>query len=128
MQRLPLKLLEPGMVVARQIVNEKGAVLVSQDTELTERLISRLEDMNVGKVAVKGCPVDKPGYAPKRLKDRLADVETGFSRTDPGDELMKKFKVVLKAHFIKRDEQMRAMDDQGSQPAAAGPPASRPAR
>src|SRR5512138_3083191 len=110
MQRLPLKLLEPGMIVAKAVVNEKGIVLVSENTELTDKLISRLENMDVAKVAVKGCPVKLPNYAPKKLKDRLADLETGFSRIEKTDDLMRKFKVLVKAHFIKREKEMNEAD------------------
>ena len=115
MQRLPIELLESGMKTARDIANDDGIVLVSKATELTEKLIFRLENMNVRKVMVQGCPVNRPDLLPKSLEEKLKDMTTGFSRVgeDPG---MKKFRVILKAHFIKRDREARGMEDGAEAP------------
>ena len=123
MQRLPLKLLEPGMVVAKPVVNEKRAVLVSENSELTDKLILRLENMGIVRVAVKGFPVRLPGYAPKSLREIIQAMEQAFSRIDPSDDLMKKFRVLLKAYFIQKDREMQGWDPANAQ-AAPQPPES----
>lgn len=123
MQRLPLKLLEPGMVVAKPVVNEKGAVLVSENSELTDKLILRLENMGIVRVAVKGFPVRLPGYAPKSLREIIQAMEQAFSRIDPSDDLMKKFRVLLKAYFIQKDREMQGWDPANAQ-ASPQPPES----
>jgi hypothetical protein len=107
MQRLPMNLLEPGMVVAKPVTNDKGIVLVSEGTELSDRLITRLENMSVGKVMVRGYPVRLAGFTPKSLQDKLADMEKGFSPVAES-ETMKRFKVLVKAHFIRKEELMHA--------------------
>ena len=88
-------------------MNEKGIALVSENTELSEKLIMRLENLGVSKVAVKGCPVKLPNYIPKSLKEKMADLEIGFSQMNGKDDLMKKYKVLLRAHFIKRENEFR---------------------
>lgn len=113
------------MIVARQVLNEKGTVLVSENTELTGKLIVRLENMNIGKVAVRGCPVDLAGFVPRPLKEKLRHFETAFSRMDPNDELMRKFRVLVKAHFINKDREQRDLNSDGS--AAAASPGAAPA-
>jgi hypothetical protein len=102
MQRLPVQLLEPGMVVAREVVNPNGIVLINADTELDERFIARLESMGVQKVMVKGCPVQLADYMPKTLEHKLEDMERAFSRFQE-DSLMQKLRVLVKAHFIQRE-------------------------
>ena len=132
MQRLPIHLLEPGMVVARDVVNDKAMVLVAEDTELTGKLIFRLENMKIRNVLVQGCPVQLADYLPKTLGEKLADMKIGFSHA--GDDLtMKKFRVLLKAHFIKSDNEMKARETKTTVPetsdseSSPGEPDSEPA-
>jgi hypothetical protein len=106
MQWLPISLLEPDMIIAREVCNDKNIVLVAEGTALTESSIARLDQMNISKVAVKGTPVALGDFMPKTLAEKLREMELGFSRA--GDEaLMRQLRVVVKAHFIKRDAQAR---------------------
>ena len=119
MQKLPLKLLKPGMVLGRAVLNENGIPLISENTGLTDKLIARLENMKIAIVMVKGCPVKLEQYVPKSLSARLADLEIGFSLIED-DPLMKRFKVLVKAHFIKREQDMRQYNqDDGNHAIAA---------
>ena len=111
MQRLPINLLEAGMIVGREVLNDKGIVLVSVGAELSDKLILRLENMHISKVFVKGCPVQLADYAPKSIKQKMTDLEIGFSRMGD-DPLMAKFRVIVKAHMIKlHEEALRADGD-----------------
>jgi len=115
MQRLPINLLESGMVVAKQVLNDKGMVLVSEGTELDDRTITRLENMGVTQVMVRGYPVKLAGYTPKGLAEKLADLDRGFSRA--GDsKTMARLKVLVKSHFIRREEAMRAGEEATPEP------------
>ncbi|MFP4380275.1 MAG: hypothetical protein ACLFUS_07215 [Candidatus Sumerlaeia bacterium] len=105
MQRLPVKLLESGMIVAREVTNNNGIVLVNLGTELDDKLIFRLENMNIKKVMVKGCPVQLADYMPKTLDQKLEHMEIGFSRCKD-DPLMQKFRVLVKNHLIQRDHEL----------------------
>lgn len=120
MQWLPVNLLEPGMLLARNVVSDKGMVLVAENSELTAGTIERLKSQRTKKVAVQGCPVQLPDFQPKTLEQRLADLEIGFSRV-ADDPLMQKFRVLVKAHFIEKGrEAVRA----SAAPAVAPPKAS----
>ena len=106
MQRLPIHLLKPGMQVAKEVRNDNGIVLVSQNATLDEKMISRLENMGIRKVVVSGCPVENlADYQPKSLPEKLADMDTGFSYVKK-NALMQRFRVLLKDHFIRRNQEM----------------------
>ena len=49
---IPLSLAEPGMLVARELRNDDGQVLVQGETILSESLIAALLRRNVGHVSV----------------------------------------------------------------------------
>jgi hypothetical protein len=102
MQRVSIHLLKPGMQLAKEVRNDSGIVLVSENATLDEKMISRLENMGIRKVVVSGCPVPNlADYQPKSLSRKLADMETGFSLVKD-DPLMQRFRVVVKDHFIRR--------------------------
>jgi hypothetical protein len=81
-------------------------VLVSENATLDEKMISRLENMGIRKVVVGGCPVENlADYQPKTLSQKLADMDTGFSYVKK-NALMERFRVLLKDHFIRRNQEM----------------------
>nr|WP_261780060.1 HD-GYP domain-containing protein [Paenibacillus xylanexedens] len=53
MRLVHINLLQPGMKLGKRIYSEEGLVLLSEDVELTERLIRRLKDLGVGYVYIK---------------------------------------------------------------------------
>ncbi len=61
MQKVPIELVKPGMVLARPITNDAGMALCAEGTELSENIIERLMQMNVSHVTLKGHPVDFGG-------------------------------------------------------------------
>lgn len=118
MQRLPVRLLEPGMRVARPVVSETGITLVNANAEITKQLIVRLENMHISSVLVHGAPVPLAEYMPRSLEDKLRDLDIGFSNAGD-DENMRKLRVLLKAHFINKDQRIR--DEEAAMNAAAMP-------
>lgn len=57
MRRLPVREAQPGQVLAKPVVNERGVVAVQPGVELTEYLVERLSRMGIWYVYV-----DAPGY------------------------------------------------------------------
>jgi len=53
-RKLALAKVEPGMVLAQPVKNDKGIVLAGTGTEITERLIMRFENMGVSVLTVEG--------------------------------------------------------------------------
>jgi hypothetical protein len=54
MRKVSSERLTPGMKLARPVCNANGMVLLGENTELTDVLIERVKDMDVGSVYVQG--------------------------------------------------------------------------
>jgi hypothetical protein len=88
MQKVPIELVKPGMVLAKPITNDAGMALCAEDTVLTETIIERLIRMNVSHMTLKGHPVDLGGEA-KTKEQKIEELKARFSRVQ-GDPLMQK--------------------------------------
>jgi hypothetical protein len=86
MQKVPIELVKPGMVLARPITNDTGMALCAEGTELSETIIERLIRMNVSHVTLKGHPVDIGGET-KTTEQKIEELITRFSRVQE-DPLM----------------------------------------
>lgn len=53
MRLVHINLLQPGMKLGKRIFSEEGLVLLSEDVELTSRLIGRLKDLGIGYVYIQ---------------------------------------------------------------------------
>ena len=93
MPKTPICNLEPGMKIAKPVLNESGIVLLSEDTELTEAIIQKLKNMDVGSVYVKG------RSKPERPKeDVLLELHKRFEKIEH-EPYMGMLKKVLKKHI-----------------------------
>ncbi|HNY65123.1 MAG TPA: hypothetical protein PKM41_06765 [Deltaproteobacteria bacterium] len=108
MQKIPIGLAAPGMVLAKPILNEKGMPLCAEGTELTEMLIDRLRAMNVTILTVKGHPIDT-GDREKTLEERLAEIEDRFIRVK-GDPIMDEVKDAIMRAVRKEAAEREAME------------------
>ncbi len=88
MQKVPIELVKPGMVLAKPITNDAGMALCAEDTELSETIIERLIRMNVSHVILKGHPVNLGGET-KTKEQKIEELRARFSRVQ-GDPLMQK--------------------------------------
>jgi hypothetical protein len=70
--------LEPGMCLAKPVLNKGGLVMLAEDTELTAALIEKIKDMDVGGVYVRG--LSQPSIPKEemlaQLDKRFENVET----------------------------------------------------
>lgn len=107
MQKVPIELVRPGMVLARTITNETGMALCGEGTELTEAIIERLGRMNITHVTLKGHPVDM-GES-RTLEQRLDELRGRFVRVQ-GDPLMDRIHAAAEQALIALDEE-RCADD-----------------
>ena len=64
MQRLALALVQPGMVLARDVYDQEGTIMVSAGTALTQRLISRLGMREILSVFVRNPRIELPPISP----------------------------------------------------------------
>jgi hypothetical protein len=61
MQKIPLPLAEPEMVLEKPVIRDNGMILIGQGTVLTESLIERLKLMEIPSIVVQGHPLDLDG-------------------------------------------------------------------
>ncbi len=98
MQKVPLELVKPGMVLAKPVLNEKGMALCAEGTELNATLIERLKRMNVSSVTLKGHPVDL-GSPVKSTQQKIAEMQSRFAHV-AGDPLMERLKAAIQAALM----------------------------
>jgi hypothetical protein len=74
MPRIASDKLQPGMVLAKPLVGKNGMTLLGEGTELTERWIERIQDMDLeGGIFVEG-----PSEQTVPLEEALAALEARF--------------------------------------------------
>ena len=69
--------LQPGMKLAKPIIGKNGMTLLGEGTELTERWIGNIQDMNVEWIFVEG-----PSEQDVPLDEALASLEKRFETVD----------------------------------------------
>jgi hypothetical protein len=108
MQKVPIDLVKPGMVLAKPILNDKGMALCAEGTELSASIIDRLIKMNITHVTLKGNPIDL-GIEIKSKEQRVQDLNTRFSKIKD-DPIMDKLRAAIENAILTLDEE----DDKGS--------------
>ncbi|MBI5097900.1 MAG: hypothetical protein HZB30_01505 [Nitrospirae bacterium] len=104
MQKIPLSLAKPGMVLAKEVRKEDDDVsppICGKGIALTESLLSRLEKMGIQAVAVEGHPVKMEGD--ESLDELLKALDKRFSKV-MDDPLMIKLKDIYREHIIQSME------------------------
>jgi hypothetical protein len=99
MQKIPLNLARPGMVLAKPVPRQDGIVVVASGTEISEGLLSRLESMEVETIVVEGNPVNMDGVmAGSSYATRVERLDHLF-RKFPDDPWMGRVKGMFKEYF-----------------------------
>lgn len=107
MQKIPLNLAAPEMVLARDIFKNDsptGMPICGKGTVLSGGLINRLQQMGVQSLYVEGHPVQQEGD--RGLTEQLADLDRRFSKT-----MDNRYNVMLLE--IYRNQIRTAMGDDG---------------
>ena len=86
MQRILIAQADPGMILAKEILNPDGMVLCGAGTELSEALVERLINMDVVDITVEGHPVNVEGE--KTLQEELHEIDLRFQRVEDIAPLM----------------------------------------
>jgi len=115
MQKIPINLAAPGMKLAKPVLKEGGMTIMAEGMELTDSLISRLENMKIDRITVQGHPVDMGGAgAGTKWAERLERLDVLFRRHTE-DKWMNRVKVRMGQYFqIKaaaQEAKMQAMKD-----------------
>lgn len=99
MQKIPLMVAKVGMVLARDVFRTEsanGIPICGKDTELTDSLIVRLENLNIQSVYVEGHPVWTEGDL--SLEETLRDLDNRFEKVRQ-DPLMAKIYDIYAEHL-----------------------------
>ncbi len=94
MQRIPLKLAKPEMVLAKAVLRDNGQVLLAEGTELSQGLLDRLHGMNVESITVKGSPVALEGLPSSDFNKRAERLDHLFRKHGKSAFMLK-----LKGHI-----------------------------
>ncbi len=101
MQKIPLLLAEPDMVLARDIFrddNANGPPICGRGITLTGSLIERLKRMGVQTISVEGHPVRMDGD--RNPEEIISALDRRFKKAG-NDSLSSKLKEIYRAHYMK---------------------------
>lgn len=112
MQRVPIHLVKPGMILARPVINEKGMPLCAEGTELNATIIDRLKKMGIDMLTLKGHPVDL-GRDEKTSEEKVREMMARFGRVT-GEPVMDKLKEAIAAAMTADD--LEEEEPQGEHP------------
>jgi hypothetical protein len=98
MQKIPLTLAQPGMVLEKPVTRQNGMVLVGPGTPLSESLINRLENMDIEFIVVQGHPVEMEGQADTAPSARIERLDHLF-RAFADDAWMMQVKTAVAAYW-----------------------------
>ena len=122
MQKIPIDLAQPGMKLGRAVTKENGMTIMAEGMELTESLISRLENMKVDRITVQGHPVDMGGAGSGTVyAERIKRLDHLFRRLEE-DKWMMRVKQRMAQYFrIKaaaQEARAKAMEALDAEPEA----------
>ncbi|HVN71012.1 MAG TPA: hypothetical protein VMU10_03220 [Desulfomonilia bacterium] len=113
MQKVPIEIVKPGMVLARTVTSDAGMVLCGEGTELTDVIIERLKQKNVSHVTLKGHPVDFGDS--KTTEQKIGELKERFLQVK-GDPLMEKILEATERAIIALDaERAEESSEEGGQ-------------
>ena len=104
MQKIPVALAEPGMVLAKKVTRPDkpdGPALFGKDAELTDTLIDRLKQIGVAAITVEGHPIVMEGD--ESLEQQLGKLDNSF-RFVEDDPYMMKIKEIIKKQIVRSME------------------------
>ena len=102
MQKIPLELARPDMVLAKPVTRENGMVLVAAGTRLTDALISKLGNMGVEEVAVQGDSLGMgDGCGAEALEKKRERLEYLF-RNFKEDAYMQRMKSLISDYYARK--------------------------
>jgi len=97
MQKIPLRLAQPGMFLAQPVTQEGGRVLVGAGMELTSSILDRLAAADVYSIVVEGSPVSG-FFAGQKVLARLDHL----FRKHEEDQFMCALRVLLRGYFERK--------------------------
>lgn len=110
MQKIPVKLAEPGMKLAKPVTRDNGMVVLAEGLELTDGIIQKLESMNVERIVVKGNPLDLDGGGSSSWGQKAERLDYLFRRYSK-DKWMFRVKGFFREYFNLKAAAQRAEEE-----------------
>lgn len=93
MPKIPVDKLTPGMKLAKPVVGKNGMVMLGEGTELSEKWIERIRDMEITSIFIDGPPLQTISK-----EEALANLEARFVLAE-GKPFMNSIKKIVKEHI-----------------------------
>ena len=100
MQKIPLNLARPGMILAKPVARPDGIAVAAAGSELSENLLDRFDMMGVTHLVVEGEPVPLDGPAGATSFDKRLERMPFLFRKYPEDKWMGQIRRLLD-HFFR---------------------------
>ena len=102
MQKIPLQLTQPDMVLAKPVTRENGMVLIAAGTVLTASLISKLDNMGVEQVVVEGESLEMGGGCNAEVLAKKRERLDHLFRKFEDDTYMQRVKQMIADYYIRQ--------------------------
>lgn len=99
MQKIPLNLARPGMILAKPVERADGIAVAAAGSELSENLLDRFDSMGVTHLVVEGEPVGLDGPAGSSSFDSRLERLAFLFRKYPEDKWMGQIHRLLDNYF-----------------------------
>lgn len=102
MQKIPLQLAKPEMVLAKPVTRENGMVLVAAGTALTAGLISKLDSMGVELLVVEGESLEMGGACSEEVLVKKRERLDRLFRNFGDDTYMGQVKRMVAEYYVRQ--------------------------
>jgi len=102
MQKIPLQLARPEMILAKPVTRENGMVLIAAGTVLTEGLISRLDNMGVELLVVEGETLEMGGGCNEEVLAKKRERLEYLFRNFADDRYMQQVKQLVSDYYARQ--------------------------
>lgn len=99
MQKIPLSLAKPGMILAKAVARDNGMVIVGEGAALTPALLDRLDSLCIEAIVVEGNPVGDGGAAAGTAAAARLERLDHLFRRQMQDPFMARVKTELQRYF-----------------------------
>jgi hypothetical protein len=125
MQKIPLSLAKPGMILAKPVARPDGIAVAAAGSELSQGILDRFDSMGVSHVVVEGEPVRLDGAPGGTSYDKRLERLDYLFRKFPGDKWMSQIRRLFDHYFRMKASAVVALAEAAkaaSQPEAAPEP------
>ena len=102
MQKIPLQLARPEMVLAKPVTRENGMVLIAAGTVLTAGLISKLDNMGVEQLVVEGETLEMGGGCNEEVLAKKRERLDHLFRNFADDKYMQQVKQIVSDYYARQ--------------------------